>query len=119
MLEKIAGIIIMSGLILSVTGSIVGHETIKTAGNLTLLITIIVAGFMFLRYYITTPVIEFSGTCIEQKRYFSHYKITFRSGSSGIFSGRASLHLGENIKIGDKAKVKVKGQSILQLKKIN
>lgn len=109
----------MSGLILSVTGSIAGHEMIKTAGNLILLITVTVAGFMFIRFYITTPVIEFLGTCIEQKRYFSHYKITFRSGSSGIFSGRASLHLGENIKIGDKAKVKVKGQSILHINKLN
>jgi len=116
--EKLVGIIIMSGLILSVTGSILGHEIIKTTGNLMLLITATIAGFMFLRFYITTPVNEFMGTCIEQKRYFSHYKITFRSGLAGIYTGRASLHLGEDIKIGDKAKVKIKGQSILQINKI-
>lgn len=119
MLEKLVGLIVLAGLILSVAGSIMSYESIKITGNLVLLITATIAGFMFIRFYVMTPINEFVGTCIEQKRFFSHYILTFRSGGSGIYSGRAGLQLGEKIKIGDKVKVKVKGQNILEINKIN
>lgn len=117
MLGKIAGVVVLAGLVLSVAGAVMGNENIKTTGNLVLLITATVAGYRFLKFYATTPTSEFMGTCIEQKRFSSHYILSFRAGSAGMYSGRASLKLGDQIKIGEKARVKVKGPVILEISK--
>lgn len=118
MLEKTAGIIVLTGLILSVAGFVVGYENIKIAGNLILLITATIAGYRFLKFYATTPTSEFVGTCIEQKRFPSHYILSFRAGAAGMYSGRAGLQLGDQIKMGERARVKVKGPVILEINKL-
>lgn len=118
MLEKIAGVAVLTGLLLSVVGAVMGYEDIKTAGNLMLLIIATVAGYRYLKFYATTPTGEFLGTCIEQKRFSSHYILTFKTGGTGTYSGRAGLQTGDKIKIGEKARVKVKGNVILEIYKL-
>lgn len=118
MLEKITGLAVLAGLILSVAGSVLGYENIKVTGNLLLLIIATVAGYRFLKFYAMNPTREFTGTCIEQKRFPSHYILSFRTGSIGLYSGRAGLELGDKIKMGETARVKVKGQVILEIDKV-
>lgn len=118
MLEKIAGFVVLTGLILSVAGALIGHENIKITGNLILLITATIAGYRFLKFYAITPTSEFVGTCIEQKRFSSHYILSFRAGGAGMYSGRAGLKLGEKIKMGERARIKMKGPVILEITKL-
>lgn len=118
MLEKMAGILILAGLVLSVAGSLLGHEDLKMTGTLVLLLTATVAGYRLLKFYVLTSTSEFTGICLEQKRFPSHYLLSFRAGGTEVYSGRASLLLGEKIKMGEKARVKMKGPVILELEKI-
>ncbi len=119
MLEKIAGVTVLTGLVLSVVGAVIGNENMKTTGNLVLLIIATIAGYYYLRYYVRNPVREFSGTCIEQKPFSAYYILSFRIGGGGIYTGRASPRMSEKVKIGDKAKIKVKGKFILEVNKIS
>ncbi len=118
MLEKIAGLTVLTGLILSVAGAVVDNENMKTTGNLVLLVIATMAGYYYLRYYVRNPVREFSGTCIEQKPFSTYYVLSFRIGNGGIYTGRASSRTSKKVKIGDKAKIRVKGKFILDVNKI-
>jgi len=118
MLEKLTGLAVLTGLILSVAGAVMNHENIKLTGNLFLLVIATVAGYRFIKFHALNPTREFTGTCVEQKRLPTHYLLTFRTGGAGLYSGRAGLGLGEKIKMGDTARVKVKGQVILEINKL-
>ncbi len=117
MLERIAGVVVLLGLVLSVVGAILGNENIKTTGVLVLLITATVAGYRFLKFYVSHPTQELVGICTDQKRLSSHYVLTFRTGA-GIYSGQANLKLGAAIRVGEKARLKVKGHIITEIGKV-
>jgi hypothetical protein len=114
MLEKLAGIIVISGLVLSVTGEIINSNQIRTYGILLLLGMVTVAGIRFIRFHFTNPAIELVGVCIENKRLSTHCVLSIRTGWSDVYYGQASLKTGAGIKVGDKIKVKVKGRYILE-----
>lgn len=116
-MEKITGLVVVAGLFLSVAGAVMGYENIKNSGNLILLVIATVAGYRYLKFHATTPTSEFVGTCLEQKRFSTHYVITFRAGGAGKYSGRAAIKLGEQIKMGERARVKVKGPLIIEINK--
>lgn len=114
MLEKLAGIVVIIGLILSVAGEVINSNQIKTYGILLLLATVTVAGIRFIRFYLTNPVVELEGVCIEYKPLSTHCVIAIRTGWSDVYYGQASLKTGAGIKVGDKIKVKVRGRYILE-----
>lgn len=116
MLEKLAGIIVISGLILAVVGEVVNSNQIKIYGILLLLATVTVAGIRFIRFYLTNPVVELDGVCIEHKRFPTHCVISIRTGWSDVYYGQASLKTAAGIKVGDKIQVKVRGRYILEAK---
>ncbi|MCL6634790.1 MAG: hypothetical protein K6T29_03345 [Peptococcaceae bacterium] len=118
MLEKLAGPMVLAGLILSVAGSVMEREEIKITGTLVLLIIATVAGYRFLKFHAMNPTREFIGTCIEQKKFPVHYILTFRTGSAGVYSGRAGLQLGEKVKMGETFRIKVKGNIILEIDRL-
>jgi len=117
LLERIGGIAVLAGLIISVVGSVIENPDLKITGVLILLITATVAGYRFLKFHLTTPSIDLVGICIERKRLSSYYVISFRTGGE-IYSGRASLKMGERVKIGEKVRLKVKGPAILEITRI-
>ncbi|HHU85278.1 MAG TPA: hypothetical protein GXZ25_00505 [Peptococcaceae bacterium] len=116
MLERIGGIAVLAGLIISVAGSVIENQDLKITGVLILLITATVAGYRFLKFQLTTPSTDFVGICIERKRLSSYYVLSFRTGGE-IYSGRASLKMGEGVKIGERVRLKVKGPVILEIDK--
>jgi hypothetical protein len=69
-----------------------------------------------LKFQLTTPSTDFVGICIERKRLSSYYVLSFRTGGE-IYSGRASLKMGEGVKIGERVRLKVKGPVILEIDK--
>jgi len=119
MLEKLAGLAVVSGLILSVGGEIINSNQIKTAGILLLLATVTMAGIRFIRFHLNNPEVELVGVCIERKRLPSHFMLSIRTGWSEVYYGQASLKTGDGIKVGDKVKVKVRGKYILEASIIN
>ena len=116
MLERIGGIAVLAGLIISVAGSVIENQDLKITGVLILLITATVAGYRFLKFQLTTPSTDFVGICIVRKRLSSYYVLSFRTGGE-IYSGRASLKMGEGVKIGERVRLKVKGPVILEIDK--
>ena len=116
MLERIGGIAVLAGLIISVAGSVIENQDLKITGVLILLITATVAGYRFLKFQLTTPSTDFVGICIERKRLSSYYVLSFITGGE-IYSGRASLKMGEGVKIGERVRLKVKGPVILEIDK--
>lgn len=118
MLERMAGIVVLAGLILSVAGAVMENQDLKTTGVLILLITATIAGYRFLKFQLTTPTSDFVGICIERKRLSSHYILSFRTGGVEIYSGRASLKMGEGVKTGERVRLKVKGPAILEITRI-
>ncbi len=118
MLERIGGIAVLAGLIISVAGSVIENPDLKITGVLILLITATVAGYRFLKFQLTTPTTDFVGICIERKRLSSYYVLSFRTGGVEIYSGRASLKMGEGVKIGERVSLKVKGPAILEITRI-
>ncbi|NLI14340.1 hypothetical protein [Pelotomaculum propionicicum] len=114
---KLAGIAVLAGMIISVTGSFLGNENLKISGYLILLVIATLAGYRFLRFSATTPVIEITGTCIDLKKLPTHYTLSLRTGV-GIYSGQANLKVAGDINKGDKLSLKVKGPVILEAKKI-
>lgn len=119
MLEKLAGIIVIMGLILSVVGEFMNANQIKTYGILLLLATATVAGIRYIRFYLNNPVVEFEGVCIEYKRLPTHCVLSIRTGWSDVYYGQAGLKTGAGIKVGDKIKVKVRGRYILEVSRLN
>lgn len=113
---KLAGIAVLTGMIISVTGSFLGNDQLKISGYLILLIIATLAGYRYLKFYGTTPVNEIAGTCIDMKRLSTHYVLSFRTGS-GIYSGQANLKVGSNISKGDRVSLKIKGPVILEINK--
>jgi hypothetical protein len=116
LLERVGGIAVLAGLIISVAGSVIENQDLKITGVLILLITATVAGYRFLKFQLTTPSTDFVGICIERKRLSSYYVLSFRTGGE-IYSGRASLKMGEGVKIGERVRLKVKGPVILEIDK--
>lgn len=119
MLEKLAGVAVIAGLILSVVGEIIRANQIRTAGILLLLVTATVAGLRFIRFRLTNPEVELVGVCIEHKRLSSHYVLSIRTGWSEVYYGKAGLKTGDGIKVGDKIKVKVRGRYILEISRLS
>ena len=117
MLERVAGVAVLAGLILSVVGSVIEHSDLKTSGVLILLITATIFGYRFLKFHVTTPISDFEGICIERKHLSSYYILSFRTGGAEIYSGRASLKMGKQVKMGERVKLKVKGPAILEISK--
>ncbi|TEB06839.1 hypothetical protein Psch_00372 [Pelotomaculum schinkii] len=119
MLEKLAGIIVILGLILSVVGEFINSNQIRTYGILLLLATVTVAGIRYIRFHLHNPAVEFEGVCIEYKRLSTHCVLSIRTGWSDVYYGQASLKTGAGIKVGDKIKVKVRGRYILEVSHLN
>lgn len=113
---KLAGIMVLAGMVMSVSGSFLGNDNLRISGYLILLIIATLAGYRYLRFYATTPVSEIAGTCIELKRLPTHYVISFRTGT-GIYSGQASLKIGGTVNKGDRVSLKIKGPVILEINK--
>ncbi|MFA4884647.1 MAG: hypothetical protein WC601_02500 [Desulfotomaculaceae bacterium] len=113
---RLAGIAVLVGMIMSVTGSFLGNNNLKVSGYLMLLIIATLAGYRYLKFSATTPVSEIAGTCIDLKRLPTHYVLSFRTGS-GIYSGQAALKVGSNISKGDSVTLKIKGPVILEINK--
>jgi len=114
--EKLTGILILGGIILSVTGSVIDNDSYEIAGVLLLTIATL-AGYRYLKFYALTPTRELTGICLEQKRFSSYYLLSFRVGGAEVYTGRANLQLGEKIKLGERANLKVKGPVILEINK--
>jgi len=114
MWEKLAGVFVILGLILSVVGEFINSQQIRTYGILLLLVTFTVVGIKLIRFHLTNPAIELVGVCIENKRFPTHCVLSIRTGWSDLYCGQASLKNGAGIKVGDKIKVKVKGRYILE-----
>lgn len=113
---RIAGIMVLAGMIISVAGSVLENDNLKLSGYLIVLIIATLAGYRYLKFSVTTPVREIAGTCIELKRLPTHYVFSFRTGS-GIYAGQASLKEGANVHKGDRVRLKIKGPVILEIKK--
>lgn len=118
MLEKFTGIVILAGIVLSVYGAVINREDLKITGVVVLLTIATVAFYRYLKFYALTPTRELTGICLEHKRIASHYILSFKTGSGEVYAGRAGLQLGENIKLGERARLKVKGPVILEINKL-
>jgi hypothetical protein len=116
MLQKLTGIAVLSGLIISVTGSILENENMKLAGIIILLVIATLAGYRFFKFSALTPTSNITGTCIGLKRLSTYYELSFRTGA-GVYSGQASLKLGNGLKIGDRVSLLIKGPVILEITK--
>ncbi len=117
MIQKIGGIAVLAGLVLAVAGSFLVNENLKITGILILLFTATIAGYRFIKFSITVPTVDVIGKCVEKKQHTSYYIVSFRTGN-GVISGQASLKNGDLIKVGEKAKLKVKGPLIIEINKI-
>jgi hypothetical protein len=116
MLQKLTGIAVLTGLIVSVTGSVLENENMKLAGIIILLMIATLAGYRFLKFSALTPTSNITGTCIGLKRLSTYYELSFRTGA-GVYSGQASLKLGNELKIGDRVSLLIKGPVILEINK--
>ncbi len=116
MLQKITGVAVLAGLVISVTGSILVNENMKLAGILMLLVIATLAGYRFLKFSVLTPTSDIIGTCIGLKRFPTYYELSFRT-NTGVYSGQARPKIGGGVKIGDRVKLVVKGPVILEINK--
>lgn len=116
MLQKMTGLAVLTGLIISVTGSILNNKSMETAGIVILLVIATLAGYRFLKFSVLTPTSDIVGTCIGLKRLPTYYELSFRTGT-GVYSGQASLKTGSDLKVGDRVKLVVKGPVILEIHK--
>lgn len=116
MLQRITGIAVLAGLVISVTGTILENENMKLAGIVILLVIATLAGYRFLKFSVFTPTSNITGTCIGLKRLPTYYELTFRTGT-GVYSGQASLKTGDGLKIGDRVNLLIKGPVILEIRK--
>lgn len=118
MLQKLTGIAVLAGLVISVTGSILENENMKLTGIIMLLVIATLAGYRFLKFSALTPTSNISGTCIGIKRLSTYYALSFRTGS-GVYYGQAGLKIGNDLKIGDRVSLVIKGPIILEIHNIN
>lgn len=116
MLQKLTGIAVLAGLVISVTGSILENENMKMAGIVMLLVIATLAGYRFLKFSVLTPTSNIIGTCIGLKRFPTYYELSFRT-STGVYNGQASPQIGSELKIGDRVKLVIKGPVILEIYK--
>jgi hypothetical protein len=117
MLQRLAGISVLAGLVISFIGSILDNESMKLTGIIILLVIATLASYRFLKFTVLTPTSNITGTCVGIKRLSTHYDLSFRTGT-GLYSGQANLKIGNDLKIGDKASLVVKGPVILEIHKI-
>lgn len=117
--QRLIGIFILTGMIMSVFGSITYNENMQRTGVLLLLAMITIIVYRYLKFYALNPIKEFTAICLEQKKLPSHYEIKFRVIGADTYEGQARLELGEQIKLGDRVKLKVKGPVILEFTKIS
>ena len=116
MLQKLTGIAVLAGLVISVTGSILENESIKLAGIVILLVIATLAGYRFLKFSLLTPTSNITGTCIGLKRLPTYYELSFRT-VTGVYTGQAGLKAGAEVKMGDRVKLLIKGPVILEIHK--
>jgi len=116
MLQKIAGIAVLAGLVISFTGSILEDENMKLAGVIILLVIATLAAYRFFKFTILTPTTKISGTCIGIKHLLTYYELSFRTGA-GVYNGQASLNIFNDLKIGDRVSLVIKGPVILEIHK--
>jgi hypothetical protein len=116
MLQKLAGIAVLAGLVISLAGSILENESMKLTGVLTLLVIATLAAYRFFKFTVLTPTTKISGTCIGIKRLLTYYELSFRTGA-GVYNGQASLKIFSDLKIGDKVSLVTKGPVILEIHK--
>lgn len=116
MLQKMAGVGVLAGLVISVIGSVLENENMKLAGIVTLLAIATLAGYRFLKFSVFTPTSNITGTCIGLKRLPTYYELSFRT-TTGVYNGQAGLKTGSEIKIGDRVRLLIKGPVILEIHK--
>lgn len=116
MLQRLTGIAVLAGLVISVTGSILENENLKLSGIILLLVIATLAGYRFLKFSALTPTRTIYGTCIGLKRLSTYYEFSFRT-STGVYNGQASLKIGNDLKIGDRVELVIKGPVILEIRK--
>ncbi|NQS75007.1 MAG: hypothetical protein HQP61_00995 [Peptococcaceae bacterium] len=116
MLQKMAGLAVLAGLIITVAGSITVNEDLRLTGIVILLVIATVAGYRLLKFSLLTPTSNIIGTCIGLKRGPTYYELSFRT-PSGIYNGQARLQIGRDIQIGDRVKLVIKGPVILEIHK--
>jgi hypothetical protein len=116
MLQKLAGIAVLAGLVISLTGSVLDNESIKLAGIIILLVIATLAAYRFFKFTLLTPTTKISGTCIGIKRQLTYYELSFRTGT-GVYNGHASLKIINDLKIGDRVSLVIKGPVIQEIVK--
>jgi hypothetical protein len=116
MLQRLAGTAVLAGLVISVIGSILDNENMKLTGVVILLVIATLASYRFFKFSILTPTSNIVGTCVGLKRLSTYYDLSFRTGA-GIYSGQASLKIGNDLKIGDRVSLVIKGAVILEIHK--
>jgi hypothetical protein len=117
MLQRLAGISVLAGLVISFIGSILDNESMKLTGIIILLVIATLASYRYFKFTLLMPTNNITGTCVELKRLSTHYDLSFRTGA-GIYTGQASLKIGNDLKIGDRASLVIKGPVILEIHKI-
>ncbi|MDD4335215.1 MAG: hypothetical protein PHY77_06370 [Desulfotomaculaceae bacterium] len=116
MLQKVTGLAVLAGLVISVTGSILVNENMKLAGIVMLLVIATLAGYRLLKFSVLTPTSNIIGTCIGLKRFPTYYELSFRT-NAGIYNGQARPQICSELKIGDRVKLVIKGPVILEIYK--
>jgi hypothetical protein len=117
MLQRLTGILVLAGLVISFIGSILDHEGMKLTGIIILLVIATLASYRFLKFTVLTPTSNINGTCVGVKRLSTHYDLSFRTGT-GLYTGQADLKIGNDLKIGDRASLVIKGPVILEIHKL-
>jgi len=115
---RLISLAVLAGMILSFAGAAFGQEKLKNIGNLSLLVIATIAGYHFLRFQLLNPAREITGVCLNKVRFGSGCRITFKTGSGELFTGESGPAQGGKIKIGEKARFKVKGCNIVEIEKI-
>ena len=116
MLQKLAGIAVLAGLVISFTGSILENENMKLTGFVILLVIATLAAYRFFKFSLLTPTTKISGTCIGIKRQLTYYELSFRTGA-GVYNGQANLKIVNDLRIGDKVSLVIKGPVIMEIHK--
>ncbi|MDD2554599.1 MAG: hypothetical protein PHP51_08515 [Desulfotomaculaceae bacterium] len=116
MLRKLTWIAVLAGMVISVAGSILVNENMKLAGIVILLVIATLAGYRFFKLSVLTPTSNIIGTCIGLKRYPTYYDLSFQT-SAGVYNGQARPQICNELKIGDRVKLVIKGPVILELNK--
>lgn len=119
LLERLIGLAVLAGLIVSFVGAAFGLEKLKYYGNMSLLVMATFAVYYLLRFHLLNPTREITGVCLSKTNVTAGYLLKFKTGYDGVYSGESNLAQGDKIQIGDKAVLKVKGKHILEVKRLN